>query len=79
MSVAAGSAIQVDWPRVRAKAKALLIEQWLLISYFIAATIGLAWPAPGKAVAGVMVGGEEGGVEGERAGGWTSEPVGRMR
>lgn len=46
----------VDWKRVWAKCLQIFIDQFLLISYIVAATIALAWPAPGKAVASVQVG-----------------------
>lgn len=44
----------VDWKRVWAKCLQIFIDQFLLISYIVAATIALAWPAPGKAVASVQ-------------------------
>ena len=44
-----------DWPKVRAKCLKLFIDQFLLISYVVAAIIALAWPVPGKAVMSVEV------------------------
>lgn len=40
----------MDWPKLRAKLHKLFIDQFLLISYFVAALIALTWPTPGKAV-----------------------------
>lgn len=44
----AGAAM--DWPKLRARLLKLFIDQFLLISYFVAALIALTWPTPGKAV-----------------------------
>lgn len=46
----------VNWEKVCARLKSIFISQFLLISYVVAATIALAWPAPGKAVGSVQVG-----------------------
>ena len=35
--------------------KKLLVDQFMLISYLIAAIIALAWPVPGRAVLGVTI------------------------
>lgn len=40
----------MDWPKLRARLLKLLIDQFLLISYLVAAVIALTWPAPGAAV-----------------------------
>lgn len=49
-------AMTVNWEKVYARLKSIFISQFLLISYVVAATIALAWPAPGKAVGSVQVG-----------------------
>ncbi|KAL4434255.1 hypothetical protein ABPG75_000696 [Micractinium tetrahymenae] len=40
----------MDWPKLRARLLKIFIDQFLLISYFMAALIALTWPTPGKAV-----------------------------
>lgn len=45
----------VDWEAVWAKAKKIFIDQFLLISYFIATLIALTWPTPGEWVVGLEV------------------------
>ena len=47
--------LDIDWARVWAKAKKVFVDQFLLISYFVAALIALTWPTPGKWVVGLEV------------------------
>ena len=53
--------------------KRIVVDQFLLISYAVAATIAMVAPAPGKAVLGVTVGGWWGGAR--RRGGGEGAPL----
>ena len=51
---------RIDWPRLWAWLQDFVITQFLLVSYLIAITLALAYPAPGRAVGSVQVGGRTG-------------------